>query len=340
MGTISEGVTSLLEGRDPAPPPSSISTFLVYTVLFGVVVLQTARHRPLDRGSTSRASPSRSLGAAHAYRALAGVEPRLGCPRPRPRAEAVSACRFSSSLRACRISPTSFCLAVRSLCVGGSSERSGRTRRSAVRVAAVMRLLGQTRPESLRASHEHDHRATHRASRRARSARERRQSRDRLDPERGRNRRPPHRRRQLPPARARYLRGRPPRERADSRRGTGGHRGGVPRPPRRPAGDRGDDPRRARHHRGRAIGLLPPRRQRFRRPFHRLARDRRGGRAPPHRSGHALESTAHRLEAADAATCVARSSSWRRPSSHGRSSGSSSSRSASPISTCTPDEPQ
>ena len=40
MGTISEGVTSLLEGRDPAPPPSRISTFLVYTVLFGVLVLQ------------------------------------------------------------------------------------------------------------------------------------------------------------------------------------------------------------------------------------------------------------------------------------------------------------
>ncbi len=40
MGTISEGVTSLLEGRDPAPPPSGIATFLVFTVLFGVLVLQ------------------------------------------------------------------------------------------------------------------------------------------------------------------------------------------------------------------------------------------------------------------------------------------------------------
>jgi hypothetical protein len=40
MGTISEGVTSLLEGRDPAPPPSGIATFVVYVLLFGIVVLQ------------------------------------------------------------------------------------------------------------------------------------------------------------------------------------------------------------------------------------------------------------------------------------------------------------
>ena len=36
MGTISEGVISLLEGREPSPPPSNIVTFLVYAVLFGV----------------------------------------------------------------------------------------------------------------------------------------------------------------------------------------------------------------------------------------------------------------------------------------------------------------
>jgi CubicO group peptidase (beta-lactamase class C family) len=40
MGTISEGVASLLEGREPSAPPSSIVIFLVYAVLFGVVVLQ------------------------------------------------------------------------------------------------------------------------------------------------------------------------------------------------------------------------------------------------------------------------------------------------------------
>lgn len=40
MGTISEGVTSLLEGREPSPPPSSIGPFLVYTLLFSIIVLQ------------------------------------------------------------------------------------------------------------------------------------------------------------------------------------------------------------------------------------------------------------------------------------------------------------
>jgi CubicO group peptidase (beta-lactamase class C family) len=40
MATISEGVTSLLEGREPSPPPSSIVSFLIYAVLFAVIVLQ------------------------------------------------------------------------------------------------------------------------------------------------------------------------------------------------------------------------------------------------------------------------------------------------------------
>jgi CubicO group peptidase (beta-lactamase class C family) len=40
MGSISEGVTSLLGGRDPAPAPSGIAIFIVYVLLFGIVVLQ------------------------------------------------------------------------------------------------------------------------------------------------------------------------------------------------------------------------------------------------------------------------------------------------------------
>jgi CubicO group peptidase (beta-lactamase class C family) len=40
MGTISEGVTSILEGRDPSTPPSNVAGFLVYAVLLGIVVLQ------------------------------------------------------------------------------------------------------------------------------------------------------------------------------------------------------------------------------------------------------------------------------------------------------------
>ena len=40
MGTIAEGVTSLLEGREPAPRPSNILSFLAYAALFGLLVLQ------------------------------------------------------------------------------------------------------------------------------------------------------------------------------------------------------------------------------------------------------------------------------------------------------------
>jgi CubicO group peptidase (beta-lactamase class C family) len=40
MGTIAEGVTSLLEGREPSPPPSNFVSFLVYALLFGLLVIQ------------------------------------------------------------------------------------------------------------------------------------------------------------------------------------------------------------------------------------------------------------------------------------------------------------
>ena len=40
MGTISEGVASLLEGRDPAPPPSNRITFVLWALLFAVLMLQ------------------------------------------------------------------------------------------------------------------------------------------------------------------------------------------------------------------------------------------------------------------------------------------------------------
>ena len=93
MGTISEGVTSLLEGRDPAPPPSRIATFVVYALLFGVDRSPAARHRALGRGSASRACPAWSRRPAAAHRALAGVEPRLG------RSSSSSSCRSSSGCR-------------------------------------------------------------------------------------------------------------------------------------------------------------------------------------------------------------------------------------------------
>jgi CubicO group peptidase (beta-lactamase class C family) len=40
MGTISDGVTSLLEGRDPPSPPSNVAIFIVYAALFSLLVLQ------------------------------------------------------------------------------------------------------------------------------------------------------------------------------------------------------------------------------------------------------------------------------------------------------------
>jgi hypothetical protein len=40
MGTIADGVTSLLEGREPASPPSNAAIFIVYGALFALLVLQ------------------------------------------------------------------------------------------------------------------------------------------------------------------------------------------------------------------------------------------------------------------------------------------------------------
>ena len=40
MGTIADGVTSLLEGQEPPSPPSSLVSFLVYALIFGLLVVQ------------------------------------------------------------------------------------------------------------------------------------------------------------------------------------------------------------------------------------------------------------------------------------------------------------
>jgi hypothetical protein len=40
MGTIADGVTSLLEGQDPRSPRSNVSIFIVYAALFALLVLQ------------------------------------------------------------------------------------------------------------------------------------------------------------------------------------------------------------------------------------------------------------------------------------------------------------
>jgi hypothetical protein len=40
MGTIADGVTSLLEGREPPSPPSSFAILVVYAALFALLLLQ------------------------------------------------------------------------------------------------------------------------------------------------------------------------------------------------------------------------------------------------------------------------------------------------------------
>jgi hypothetical protein len=43
MGSIAEGVTSLLEGREPTPPPSRLPIYLVYAAMFGIIAFQGRR---------------------------------------------------------------------------------------------------------------------------------------------------------------------------------------------------------------------------------------------------------------------------------------------------------
>jgi CubicO group peptidase (beta-lactamase class C family) len=62
MGTIAEGVTSLLEGRAPAPRPSNIVSFLVYAVLFGLLVGQARAIVRSVRALRSRRLRGRRLG--------------------------------------------------------------------------------------------------------------------------------------------------------------------------------------------------------------------------------------------------------------------------------------
>ena len=40
MGTVADGVTSLLEGREPPSPPSNVAIFIVYAALLALLVLQ------------------------------------------------------------------------------------------------------------------------------------------------------------------------------------------------------------------------------------------------------------------------------------------------------------
>ena len=92
MGSISEGVTSLIEGRDPAPAPSGIATFVVYVLLFGIVVLQlrsiarwvtALRHGRVPRGRIGpriRIALALAMSVVWAVLVLVLVPNQLGLP--------------------------------------------------------------------------------------------------------------------------------------------------------------------------------------------------------------------------------------------------------------------
>jgi hypothetical protein len=92
MGSISEGVASLLEGRDPAPAPSGIATFIVYVLLFGILVLQlrsitrwitALRHGRVPRGRIGprvRIALALALSLGWAVLVLVLVPKQLGLP--------------------------------------------------------------------------------------------------------------------------------------------------------------------------------------------------------------------------------------------------------------------
>jgi len=64
MGSISEGVTSLLEGREPSAAPSNVAAFLLYALLFAAIVLQL--------GAMTRSAVSLRLGRVRGGRLRIG----------------------------------------------------------------------------------------------------------------------------------------------------------------------------------------------------------------------------------------------------------------------------
>ena len=153
MGTISEGVTSLLEGRDPAPPPSNHPRSSLYAALFALLALQLrgiVRWIALCGAATFQ---SGRLGSGSAHRALARPKPRLGSPRLSARAEAARlvALRRRSGTSRSRLRP--------------SAQRTRRALWGIVRTIwayatlerrpAVTAIPRPQRPAPSRASHEH-----------------------------------------------------------------------------------------------------------------------------------------------------------------------------------------
>jgi CubicO group peptidase (beta-lactamase class C family) len=92
MGAIAEGVASLLEGREPAPRPSNIPSFLAYAGLFSLLVIQaraivrSARALRNGRVRAGRLGPhwrvgiSLGLSLGWAFLVLELVPKQLGVP--------------------------------------------------------------------------------------------------------------------------------------------------------------------------------------------------------------------------------------------------------------------
>jgi CubicO group peptidase (beta-lactamase class C family) len=92
MGTIADGVTSLLEGRQPPSPPSNLPTFIVYAALFALLALQARgiaksvvalRRKRIQRGRIGpwwRIGLSLVLSLVWALFVLVLVPKQLGLP--------------------------------------------------------------------------------------------------------------------------------------------------------------------------------------------------------------------------------------------------------------------
>jgi CubicO group peptidase (beta-lactamase class C family) len=92
MGTIAEGVTSILEGREPPSPPSNTVNFVAYAALFGLVLVQAravvhsalalrARRVESDRvGRRTRIAVSLVLSLGWAFFILILVPKQFGLP--------------------------------------------------------------------------------------------------------------------------------------------------------------------------------------------------------------------------------------------------------------------
>jgi CubicO group peptidase (beta-lactamase class C family) len=94
MGTISEGVASLLAGRKPASPPSNTGIFVVYALLLGAIVLQLRgmlrsaaalrrRRRPTGRfGPKARTGVALARNLGWAGLVLVLLPKQMGAPLP------------------------------------------------------------------------------------------------------------------------------------------------------------------------------------------------------------------------------------------------------------------